>query len=245
MAELLNDLEAVLPRSTELFCYNTQVKISPQSCARVFRQFEKVYDEKGIFHPLPIDPSNAETNTFGSTLRQIYNRSESIGEWELAEKGVKVAAERSQKITKIPEYMLFQICRFNWQEHKLFNRFDFPFEIDLKPYCINGIGNKTVMKLCGIIVHCGKSISSGHYYAIIRNEQGKWVKYNDNLISSIEGNCINSINPEADETPYILLYKRLARRLPRRQANSQQGLAKGYYQKQAKRYQQKQAKRHP
>jgi hypothetical protein len=209
MAGLLDDIGTVLPESTELFCYGTQVRISPKSRAEVFSRFESIRDEKGIFHPLPLAPSNGETNTLGNTLEQIYNRSENIEKWELVEKGIEIAAERSQKITKIPEYMLFQICRFDGSTNKLFNRFDFPFEIDLKPYCIDGIGGGTVMGLCGIIVHCGKNINNGHYYTIIRNERCGWVKCNDNLIGGIKGNCIDSINPGANETPYILLYQKL------------------------------------
>ncbi|MDR0740819.1 MAG: ubiquitin carboxyl-terminal hydrolase [Puniceicoccales bacterium] len=236
MAGLLDDIGTVLPESTELFCYGTQVRISPKSRAEVFSRFESIRDEEEIFHPLPIDQSNGEPNTLGNTLEQIYNRSENIEKWELVEKGIEIAAERSQKITKIPEYMLFQICRFSGLGNKLFNRFDFPFEMDLKPYCIDDIGDKTMMGLCGIIVHRGENIYGGHYYAIIRNGRGEWVKFDDNLISGIEGNCIDGINPEANETPYILLYQKLVRRPTQRQARSHQGSAKGYYQKKAKRY---------
>jgi uncharacterized UBP type Zn finger protein len=210
MAKLLGNMEAVLPGSTELFRYDMQTKISPKSQTKVFSQFENVYDEKGMmFHPLSIDPSDVAANTLANVLEQTYSSAEDIENWEVVVNGLRIPAKRSQKITKIPTYMLFQICRFDWEGNKLCHRFDFPFEIDLRPYCADDIGDRTRMELCGIIVHRGDSVKDGHYYALIRNEGGVWVKFNDNFISNVEGNCINGTGLETDETPYVLLYRKI------------------------------------
>jgi ubiquitin C-terminal hydrolase len=205
MAELLGNVGVVLTGSTELFRYGVQTKISPN--AKVLSRFESVQNEPGMFHPLPINLNNNEANTLENVLEQTYNSSENIENWE-ATNGIRVAAKRSQKITKLPAYMLFQICRFNWSGNKLLNHFDFPSTIDMSPYCVSGIGNETVMELYGIIVHCGVNINGGHYFALIRNEKGEWIKFNDNSIESVGENFIDGVNSERGETPYILLYRK-------------------------------------
>ncbi|MDO4503665.1 MAG: hypothetical protein Q4B84_00755 [Clostridia bacterium] len=48
-----------------------------------------------------------------------------------------------------------------------------------------------IYKLTGVIVHTGESAGSGHYYSYkLNSKNGKWYKYNDNIVSSVEWNNI-------------------------------------------------------
>ncbi len=41
--------------------------------------------------------------------------------------------------------------------------------------------------LCGVVVHSGLSVHSGHYVAYVRNSAGKWYCANDDAVYQVSG----------------------------------------------------------
>lgn len=75
----------------------------------------------------------------------------------------------------------------------------------------NYIKKEKKYELVGIIVHTGKKIDSGHYYAYILHND-VWYEYNDSIrtkMADVESNIQNIIK----DTPYILLYRDASHRM--------------------------------
>ena len=54
--------------------------------------------------------------------------------------------------------------------------------------------------LCGVVVHSGISMGSGHYYSYIKVSNGGWFKANDSSMSSVDERTVRGDNA------YILFY---------------------------------------
>ena len=50
------------------------------------------------------------------------------------------------------------------------------------------IRRKHTYELYAMIIHQGYSSANGHYYAIIRQSTGQWIKFDDEKITLIEEN---------------------------------------------------------
>lgn len=55
--------------------------------------------------------------------------------------------------------------------------------ITLQLTCVEQEGNLKYT-LYGVLVHCGGSIHSGHYYCFVRTSSGMWYSLDDNEVSS-------------------------------------------------------------
>ena len=56
-----------------------------------------------------------------------------------------------------------------------------------------------------MVIHNGYSTVQGHYYAIVRSQDGEWVKYDDEFVEK-RGNI--SEFKEDTKNAYILFYKK-------------------------------------
>lgn len=80
------------------------------------------------------------------------------------------------------------------------------FPKDLKP----GENPSCVYDLIGVITHQGANSESGHYQAFIRDEmdENKWYKFNDDKVSVIEKEKIESLAGGGEsDSALILVYK--------------------------------------
>lgn len=85
----------------------------------------------------------------------------------------------------------------------LYNRIDYPMELDMNKYCMNYKENSTKYELSGICIQRG-GLNGGHYYSICKNSlDNKWKIYNDNQVGDINENDIFNSHP------YFLFYKRI------------------------------------
>ena len=85
---------------------------------------------------------------------------------------------------------------------------DFPFEIDLAPYCLqcqHGGSGETMYELMAVSNHYG-STGGGHYTAFARHsESGQWHKFDDSHTAAVEPKDV--VTPAA----YVLMYCRRGR----------------------------------
>jgi len=76
--------------------------------------------------------------------------------------------------------------------------------------------------LCGVLVHAGMSMNSGHYYSYIKSPAGDWHQMNDSLVRK----C--TINDVLEQKAYMLFYTRIEEKKPYRspQTTPQKSLPK-------------------
>nr|XP_023027251.1 ubiquitin carboxyl-terminal hydrolase 35 isoform X2 [Leptinotarsa decemlineata] len=60
-------------------------------------------------------------------------------------------------------------------------------------------------ELYAVVVHCGSSLDSGHYYTLAK-DKSNWFKFNDYSVTKAAPECLSRLKPP--ETPYILFYSR-------------------------------------
>jgi len=150
------------------------------------------------------------------TKKSIYESLESYVQGEVLEGDnayqcdhcdAKVTAERRVSIRHLPNIMIFALRRFDFDldtmnRLKLNDYCEFPMEIDLEPYTVEGLSRRDALKeqreapgrkfpddyyqyrLRGIVVHMGTA-ESGHYYSFIEDSK-RWYEFNDTLVREFD-----------------------------------------------------------
>ena len=121
--------------------------------------------------------------------------------------GKKVTAIKQETISLLPNYLLIQLKRFEQSldssNRKLNSYFEFPLEIDMEEFTLEGQSKKQmnaqeyikdlpkslyIYKLKGVIIHIG-ALNAGHYYSYIRDterqentKEPEWLEFNDCLV---------------------------------------------------------------
>ncbi|KAL4854761.1 Ubiquitin carboxyl-terminal hydrolase 24 [Chlorella vulgaris] len=115
--------------------------------------------------------------------------------------GKKVDAEKRTLIKQLPHTLVFHLKRFEWdyetyQRWKVKDRFEFPRQLDMYPYTVEGAdeadgrepkGKKEashyLYELRGVVVHSGSAFA-GHYYSYIKDRQhgGRWYCFDDTSV---------------------------------------------------------------
>jgi len=102
--------------------------------------------------------------------------------------------------------MIVTIKRFDIFGRKISKRIQYPPTINLKRYTDQFIdsegkkGSDRIYDLYGVVIHCGFSSSSGHYYSYCKDLQSNWFECNDSIISRMNESSV--LNQEA----YLLFY---------------------------------------
>ena len=105
---------------------------------------------------------------------------------------------KSYTINRLPYVLILSLKRFKFNQNsnfKLRQMITYPL-VDFE------VGNDKMKKkydLYGVVNHYG-SISSGHYTAMIKNKENKWILCNDSSVTTIEENRVMNANA------YILFY---------------------------------------
>ncbi|EDO15964.1 hypothetical protein Kpol_1044p24 [Vanderwaltozyma polyspora DSM 70294] len=119
-------------------------------------------------------------------------------------------AIKCNSILRAPETLLVHLkkFRFNGQSSsKMKQAVAYPMFLDLTEYCEDPEkGEKLPVKyqLISVVVHEGRSLSSGHYIAHCRQPDGSWAIYDDEYI-----NKISERNVLKEPNAYYLIYTRL------------------------------------
>ncbi|KAG7703454.1 hypothetical protein KL950_004682 [Ogataea haglerorum] len=109
-------------------------------------------------------------------------------------------------IERAPETLTIHLKRFRFNgssSMKVKANVTYPETLDLSEYTTS-MNSPTKYKLSSVIVHQGRSVSSGHYVAHCRQPDGSWATYDDEFINKIKARDALS-----DESAYVLFYSRL------------------------------------
>ncbi|KAG2179456.1 hypothetical protein INT44_006302 [Umbelopsis vinacea] len=117
-----------------------------------------------------------------------------------------VDAEKQMTVHRAPMALTVHLKRFtyNWRRggmDKVSKHIEFPERLDLSPYMSQDT-RKTAQPyhLYGVLVHMGGGCHSGHYYAYVKNANGKWYCMDDDDVRPV------SIQTVMRERAYMLFY---------------------------------------
>lgn len=92
-------------------------------------------------------------------------------------------------VVQVRASMSFFVCRFD--SHSLFGskinkEVSYPEQLNLRPFMSTNQGTAVPYKLYAVLVHCGYSCNSGHYYCFIKAANNHWYQMNDSTVSCYE-----------------------------------------------------------
>tara|TARA_Y200000002_G_C22664995_1_gene657584 strand:+ start:376 stop:1419 length:1044 start_codon:yes stop_codon:yes gene_type:complete len=103
----------------------------------------------------------------------------------------------------LPKILVIDLKRFNGKGIKNQKLVTFPLDkLDLSSYVIGYKKKSYVYELFGVANHTGGTMG-GHYFAFVKNANGKWYLFNDTMVTEIK-NSDNIITPKA----YCLFYRK-------------------------------------
>lgn len=136
----------------------------------------------------------------------------------------KVSSCRRGSFKTLPNLLVLALRRFEFnydlmQRNKIDDYFEFPSELDLKPYTTEFINNETLagadyynFQLKGVIMHYGKA-EQGHYYSFIKLEDS-WHEFNDSHVDTVTEAHVKSkafgrkAGDDIAPCAYLLVYER-------------------------------------
>lgn len=122
--------------------------------------------------------------------------------WFNEETNKKENVSKRTMFWSLPNILIIDLKRFNNNNSKINSLVTFPIdELDLSKYIIGYNPKQYNYELYGIGNHSGNSMG-GHYYAYVKNSNGKWYSYNDTIVKEI------SINELVTTKTYCLFYRK-------------------------------------
>lgn len=119
-------------------------------------------------------------------------------------------AVKHNSILRAPETLLIHLKKFRFNgtsSSKVKQAVSYPMFLDLTGYCVEGKELPLKYQLITVVVHEGRSLSSGHYIVHCRQPEGNWATYDDEYI-----NNINEKDVLREPNAYYLVYTRLTPR---------------------------------
>lgn len=176
--------------TTDQDFYDLPVSFSPEEDASA--KYTLVQSIKDFFTPEDIEASN------GSGYQCEHCKQ-------------NTSAVKQIAIKDAPEYLTVHIKRFKMENNvskKVKDNLHYPVEMDLTEYETPDEKQQPLRyKLLAVIVHEGRTLSSGHYIAYARQPNGVWVMYDDEATRRVKESEAANQN-----SAYILLYSRLLER---------------------------------
>ncbi|KAL4452636.1 hypothetical protein ABPG75_008298 [Micractinium tetrahymenae] len=201
-------------------------------------QYRSERDEE--FYQISLDVRGKRT--LAESLRSFVCKELMDGQnqYHSEELGKKVDAEKRTLIKELPHTLVLHLKRFEWdyetyQRWKVKDRFEFPQQLDMYPYTVEGAdeadgrepaGRKPPShyryELRGVVVHSGSAFA-GHYYSYIkdRGPGGGWYCFDDTCVDpwdpcQLDKDCFGGrfipegFTQECDRpnSAYMLFYER-------------------------------------
>ena len=110
---------------------------------------------------------------------------------------------KNTKLWNLPNYIIINLKRFNYNGEKIHNHIDFPLKnLDLTKYILKDKNDtNTYLYNCYAINYHSGDARSGHYFSACKNLNETWYTFNDADVSQE--------NILTHESPYILFYHRV------------------------------------
>ena len=122
--------------------------------------------------------------------------------WLNEKTGKKESVKKNIKFWNFPDILIISLKRFNNSGRKIQKLVNFPIEnLDLRKYVTGYKKNDYIYSLYGIANHTGGT-AGGHYYAYVKNANGKWYNFNDTSVKEMK--IFDLISPKA----YLLFYSK-------------------------------------
>lgn len=187
------------------------------------------------FHTVGVEVKHKDTILESFDL---FVEGEMLDEYHCEPCDKKVRAIKRCCLQRLPEVLVIQLKRFefdlrNMSNVKLNDRLEFPVELNMEPYTVEGLARREGKEdigealhhprehyeyvLRGIVVHTGTA-DSGHYYSFVqeRTESGGWFEFNDAdvvpwSISRLARSCfggVEKVNKKDPQTGQMLTITR-------------------------------------
>ena len=122
--------------------------------------------------------------------------------WLNEKTGGRESVVKKIQFWNFPDILIISLKRFNNNGRKIQKLVNFPIEnLDLSKYVVGYNKNKYNYSLYGIANHTGGT-AGGHYFAYVKNANGKWYNFNDTSVKEMK--IFDLISPKA----YLLFYSK-------------------------------------
>ena len=199
-----NVLDKCPPEASEVLTWKVKIEFKG-----VKDEFSKVIDDTVRTFAINVKG----VSSFAESMRQVQQMTLFTGANQyISEEYGRVDAQRFLKIVDVPEVLVLQLKRFDYDVErqrriKLNDRLAVPFSFDIHTFFENCPSMK--FDLSGIVMHAGTA-DHGHYVSIVK-KNNKWVKYDDDLVEDVSQEnmerIVASSNPQIEfSCPYLLIY---------------------------------------
>ncbi|KAM1154996.1 hypothetical protein EV1_025712 [Malus domestica] len=116
----------------------------------------------------------------------------------------KVRALKQMTVQKPPYVLTIHLKRFRAHDpgRKIDRHVKFGPTLDLKPFVSGSYEGDLKYTLYGVLVHCGATTYSGHYYCYVRTSSGMWYSLDDNQVYQVSERTV------LEQKAYMLFYVR-------------------------------------
>ncbi|XP_028406528.1 ubiquitin carboxyl-terminal hydrolase 36-like isoform X2 [Dendronephthya gigantea] len=100
----------------------------------------------------------------------------------------KVPAKKNLRVHQPPNVMTMCLKRFDSHSFfasKINKEVSYPEQLNLRPFMSTNQGPAVPYKLYAVLVHCGYSCNSGHYYCFIKAANNHWYQMNDSSVRQV------------------------------------------------------------
>ncbi|MBA0647297.1 hypothetical protein Goklo_015193 [Gossypium klotzschianum] len=126
----------------------------------------------------------------------------------------KVKAIKQLTVYNAPHVLTIHLKRFRAYDfgQKIDRKVEFGPTLDMKPFVSGSNEGDLKYTLYGVLVHCGWSTHSGHYYCFVRTSSGMWYSLDDNRVVQVSERTV------LEQKAYMLFYVRDRRNTAPRKA---------------------------
>ncbi|KAI8853133.1 ubiquitin carboxyl-terminal hydrolase 42-like protein [Chytridium lagenaria] len=119
-----------------------------------------------------------------------------------------VDATKKLSILQAPNVLALHLKRFEFSFSgiKLDKHIKFPLTLDIKPFTSSPSAANESYNLCGVLVHAGSSVNSGHYYSYVRSSNGLWYEMDDETVREVS---VSSVLAQKAYILFIILQMRM------------------------------------
>lgn len=174
--------------------YGMQVyQIKCRTCGHLLHNYES-------FSILPIACSSEERTDLSQLLHN-HMQKEQLSHIN-CEKCKNQTLDKSTKFWTLPEILIVVFKRFDHNLNKINNKINVPEYLNLDEYTL--YDSRCAYELKSIACHSG-SLHSGHYCALCKHPNGKWLIFDDDTIQEVD--TYSKVNPSLY---YVAFYERAA-----------------------------------